>query len=277
MKKINIHLISDSTGETLEAMSRAVISQFDDIDINEFIWTFIRSSTQISKIKESISDNPGIVLYTILKDDIITDLENHCQTLNVPCIAALSRVFSGFSSYLKMDISHSIGRQYALDNDYFSKVEAINYTIEHDDGKKTSNLDYADIIVIGVSRTSKSPTSIFLSCKGYKTANIPFISLESFPKIIHELTHPLIVGLTINPEKLLQIREVRINSMGDKNFESDYIKIDKIKQEIVESKILFTKLRCPIIDVTKTSVEETTAKIIKLYLGKFPDKKILKK
>jgi regulator of PEP synthase PpsR (kinase-PPPase family) len=268
MKKTNLHLISDSTGETLGAISRAVISQFENLEVEEFIWPLTRSSNQIEKIKESISQNPGIILYTILKDDLILDLKNHCNKLDLPCISALSRIIGQFSRYLKMDVTGSIGRQHILDEEYFSKVEAINYTIEHDDGQKARDLDSADIIIIGVSRTSKSPTSVFLSCRGYKTANIPFVTLDSFPKEIYDVKKPLIVGLTINPEKLLQVRQVRVNSMGDTNLETDYIKIDKIKNEIAESRILFSRLKCPIIDVTRRSVEETSAKIIQLYVSR---------
>lgn len=268
MTKVNIHLISDSTGETLGSISRAVISQFESVETEEFLWPLTRTMNQIDKIKESIIKNPGIVLYTILQDDMINALRRHCYKLNIPCISALSRIISQFSQYLKMDVTNSIGRQHILDQEYFSKVEAINYTIEHDDGQKVRDLDFADIIIIGVSRTSKSPTSVFLSCRGYKTANIPFVNLASFPKEIYDVKKPLIVGLMINPDKLLQIREVRVDSMGDTNLETDYIKIEKIKKEIAESRILFSQLKCPIIDVTKRSVEETSAKIIQLYIAR---------
>tara|TARA_Y100000389_G_scaffold112461_1_gene109507 strand:- start:704 stop:1519 length:816 start_codon:yes stop_codon:yes gene_type:complete len=268
MKKLNLHLISDSTGETLGAISRAVISQFDNIEVEEFIWPLTRGYNQFEKIKNTISQNPGIVLYTILKDDLIKDLKKHCDNLNLPCISALSRIISQFSRYLQMDVAGSIGRQHILDEEYFLKVEAINYTIEHDDGQKVRDLDNADIVIVGVSRTSKSPTSVFLSCRGYKTANIPFVNLDTFPKEIYDIKKPLIVGLMINPEKLMQVRQVRVNTMGDTNIETDYIKIEKIKKEIAESRILFSKLQCPIIDVTKRSVEETSAKIMQLYVSR---------
>lgn len=268
MKKLNLHLISDSTGETLGSVSRAVISQFDNVEVEEFIWPLTRDINQIERIKDSITNSPGIVLYTILKDELTKTLRRHCDDLNLPCISALSMIISQFSRYLKMDVSGSIGRQYTLDEEYFSKVEAINYTIEHDDGKKIRDLDSADIIIIGVSRTSKSPTSIFLSCRGYKTTNIPFVDLESFPKEIYEVKKPLIVGLMIDPEKLLQVRKARISSMGDTNIETNYIKIEKIKNEVAKSRILFSKLKCPIIDVTRRSVEETSAKIMQLYVSR---------
>lgn len=266
-KIINLHLISDSTGETLSSVSRAVLSQFEDVDSNDFVWPLIRTKSQIEKVKESITKNPGIVLYTIMEDSLIENLKNHCYELQIPCIPVLSRIISEFSNYLGLNISHSIGRQHLLDRDYFSRVEAINYTINHDDGQLSWDLYDADIIIVGVSRTSKSPTSVYLSCRGYKTANIPFVDIKTIPENIYDLKKPLIVGLTINPEKLIQIRQSRLALLG-KDIESDYIDIEAVKIEIAESRKLFSKLNCPVIDVTKRSVEETAAKIIQLYQAK---------
>ncbi len=260
---INIHLVSDSTGETLSSIARAVMSQFEDIESNDYIWSLVRTKSQIEKIKSSISQNPGIVMYTILQDDIIDDLKSHCKDLKIPCISALSQVISTFSNYLNMNISNVVGRQHSLDEEYFSKVEAINYTMTHDDGQSDWGLYEADIIIVGVSRTSKSPTSVYLSCRGYKTANIPFVSIETIPSALYDLKKPLIVGLTINPEKLVQIRKSRMISMGQEE-ETDYIDIESVKKEVIESRKLFSKLNCPVIDVTKRSVEETAAKITQL-------------
>lgn len=266
-KKINLHLVSDSTGETLSAVARAVLSQFEGVESDDFIWPLVRTKGQVEKIKESIQKNPGIVLYTILEDEITEDLKKFCYELQLPCIPVLSRIITEFSNYLGMNISHVIGRQHILDEQYFSRVEAVNYTLAHDDGQSTWDLYDADIVVIGVSRTSKSPTSVYLSLRGYKTANIPFVTLETFPLNIYDLKSPLIVGLTINPEKLIQIRQNRLLMLGQE-LETDYIDIDKVKSEIAESRKLFAKLVCPVIDVTKKSVEETAAKIIQLYQEK---------
>jgi len=267
IKKINLHLVSDSTGETLSAVARAVLSQFEGVESNDFIWPLVRTKSQVEKIKDSIKKNPGIVLYTILEDEITEDLKKFCYELQLPCIPVLSRIITEFSNYLGMNISQVIGRQHILDEQYFSRVEAVNYTLTHDDGQSTWDLYDADIVVIGVSRTSKSPTSVYLSLRGYKTANIPFVSLETFPQNIHDLKSPLIVGLTINPEKLIQIRQNRLLMLGQE-LETDYIDLDKVKSEIAESRKLFAKLTCPVIDVTKKSVEETAAKIIQLYQEK---------
>lgn len=266
-KKINLHLVSDSTGETLTSVSRAVLSQFEGVESHDFIWPLVRSKAQLEKVMEAISKNPGIVLYTILQDDLIEVLKNHCYELQLPCIPVLSRIITEFSNYLGMNISHTIGRQHILDEEYFSRVEAINYTINHDDGQSTWDLYDADIVIVGVSRTSKSPTSVYLSCRGYKTANVPFVSIKTMPDTIYDLKKPLVVGLTINPEKLMQIRQSRLNSIGQ-DTKTDYIDIDAIKLEVAESRKLFAKLGCPIIDVTKKSVEETAARIIQLFQQK---------
>ena len=260
---INLHLISDSTGETLSSVSRAVMSQFEDIEANEFIWPLTRTKSQIEKAKESIKLNPGIVMYTILEDKLIEDLRSYCNEMKIPCISVLSRIISEFSNYLGSNISNSIGRQHILDAEYFSKVEAINYTITHDDGQSHWDLYDADIVIIGVSRTSKSPTSVYLSFRGYKTANVPFVSMLTVPSSLFELKKPLIVGLTIHPEKLMKIRETRLNHLGQ-DLPIIYTDIDAIKYEIAESRKLYAKLQCPIIDVTQRSVEETAAKIIQL-------------
>ena len=260
---INLHLISDSTGETLSSVSRAVMSQFEDIEANEFIWPLTRTKSQIEKAKESIKLNPGIVMYTILEDKLIEDLRSYCNEMKIPCISVLSRIISEFSNYLGSNISNSIGRQHILDAEYFSKVEAINYTITHDDGQSHWDLYDADIVIIGVSRTSKSPTSVYLSFRGYKTANVPFVSMLTVPSSLSELKKPLIVGLTIHPEKLMKIRETRLNHLGQ-DLPIIYTDIDAIKYEIAESRKLYAKLQCPIIDVTQRSVEETAAKIIQL-------------
>lgn len=266
-KTINLHLISDSTGETLSAVARAVLSQFEGIDSNDFIWPLIRTKQQLAKALESIEKHKGVVLYTIMHDDLVEDLRKHCHLLNIPCIPVLSHIIAEFSKHLGMGITHSVGRQHLLDSEYFSRVDAISYTITHDDGQSAWDLFDADIVLIGVSRTSKSPTSVYLSCRGYKTANIPFVSIETIPQNIYELKKPLIVGLTINPEKLVQIRQTRLASLGQES-ETNYIDLESIKKEVAESRKLFSRLQCPVIDVTKRSVEETAARIIQLLQEK---------
>ncbi len=266
-RTINIHLVSDSTGETLSSVSRAALSQFENVESIDFTWPLVRTKSQIEKINESITKNPGIVMYTILQDDIVGSLIAHCNKIGVPHISVLSDVVQKFSSHLEMDVNNVTGRQHLLDENYFSRVEAINYTMSHDDGQSDWDIDKADIMLIGVSRTSKTPTSIYLSCRGYKTANIPFVSIEAMPSNLISLTKPLIVGLVINPEKLVDIRSNRMVSMGQDE-KTNYIDIDSVKKEIAESRKLFTRLKCPVIDVTNRSVEETSARIIQFYQSK---------
>lgn len=266
-KTINLHLISDSTGETLSSVARAVLSQFEGVESNDFIWPLVRTKPQLDRVLESIAQHRGIVLYTILHDNLTEELRKECYNLQIPCIPVLSHIIAEFSNFLNMNISHTIGRQHLLDGEYFSRVEAISYTLTHDDGQSSWDLYESDIVIIGVSRTSKSPTSVYLSCRGYKTANIPFVSMETIPSSIFELKKPLIVGLVINPEKLVQIRQSRMALIG-KDIGSDYIDIEAVKNEVAESRKLFTRLNCHVIDVTKRSVEETSAKIIHLLQEK---------
>ncbi len=266
-KLINLHLVSDSTGETLSSVARAVLSQFEGVDSNDFIWPLVRTKPQMDRVLESIKQAPGIVLYTILHDELVEDLKKQCFALKIPCIPVLSHIIAEFSNYLGMTISHTVGRQHLLDSEYFSRVEAISYSITHDDGQSSWDLFEADIVIIGVSRTSKSPTSVYLSCRGYKTANIPFVSIDTIPQTVYDLAKPLIVGLTINPEKLLQIRQTRLTSLGQDS-PTGYVDIESIQNEVAESRKLFAKLNCPVIDVTKRSVEETAAKIIQLLQEK---------
>ncbi len=271
-KKINLHLISDSTGETIGSIARAVLSQFKNVETNDFVWSLTRTKTQLDKALEAINQYPGIVLYTIMQEELVEELRKKCHQLQLPCIPVLSPIIAEFSKYLNMNITQAVGRQHLLDQQYFSRVGAISYTITHDDGQASFDYYEADIIIIGVSRTSKSPTSIYLSLKGYKVANIPFVSIETIPEIIYELKKPLIVGLVINPEKLVNIRQTRLNSIGENSI-CDYTDIEKIQREINESKKLFAKLQCHIIDVTKKSVEETSAKIVQLLQDKKLEKK----
>lgn len=262
-KQVNLHLISDSTGETLSSIARAVLTQFEGVVSRDFIWPLVKTKAQLNCIIEEIRKNPGIVLYTIVKEEMVEELRKECLSLEIPCISVLSKIITEFSNYLRMDVSRLSGSQHMLNSEYFLKVEAINYTMAHDDGKLNWDLFDADIILIGVSRTSKTPTSIYLSCRGYKTANIPFVSVDTIPESLFSLKKPTIIGLTINPEKLVQIRQTRINSMATDSC-LDYVDLELIKSEIKESRKLFTRLNCAVIDVTKSSVEETAAKIIRL-------------
>ncbi len=261
MKKFNLHLVSDSTGETVSSVARAAIAQFEDVQEEEFNWTLVRSKAQLDKVIESIHENPGVVMYTLVDTELREKLKLECARRGLPCIAVLANVVNELSSYLGMEVHALPGRQHELNEDYFSRVDAINYALAHDDGQGNWELEDADIILVGVSRTSKSPTCMYLAYKGYKTANVPFVLDCPLPPNLETLTKPLIVGLTINPERLQQIRKTRLQSINQEA-DTNYVDMEYMQREITESRKLYQKNRWPVIDVTKRSVEETAATII---------------
>jgi regulator of PEP synthase PpsR (kinase-PPPase family) len=270
VKKFNIHLVSDSTGETVGSVARAALAQFDDVEPEEFIWTLVRSTAQLEKVIEGIRENPGAVMYTLVDNGLRDVLKLECAKRGLPCIAVLANVVNELSSYLGEEIHALPGRQHALDEDYFSRVDAINYSLTHDDGQGHWELSDADIILVGVSRTSKSPTCMYLAYKGYKTANVPFVLDCPLPTELEQMTKPLVIGLTINPERLQQIRKTRLQSLNQEH-DSNYIDMDYMQREIAESRKLFQKHKWPVIDVTRRSVEETAATILQ-HLKKHQEK-----
>ncbi|MBT4989566.1 MAG: kinase/pyrophosphorylase [Rickettsiales bacterium] len=263
-KQINLHLISDSTGETLISMSRAVLSQFANIEVNEHVWSLVRGEVKVDKIIESIRKNPGIVLYTILDERLLKKLVEYCEANNLPCIAALDNIIHKFSRYIGEDVVNHPGRQYKLDDDYFNRIDAINFTISHDDGQKLQDVEKSDVIIVGPSRTSKSPTCIYLAYRGIKAANVPFVHEVVFSKKISELKNKLVVGFSIDPEILIQIRKTRMRNIGAGEGFS-YIDIYKVKEEILAARRLYLENNWPIIDISRKSVEETATSIIQMY------------
>lgn len=267
MRHIHLHLISDSTGETVCSVARASLAQFDGIDAEEHIWSLIRTKGQLEKVVSEIERFPGVVMYTIVDKTLRDMLKKECARINMPCIPILSRIISELSSYLGVQISAHPGKQHELDDDYFSRVEAMNFTIQHDDGQSAWDIDEADIILVGVSRTSKSPTCMYLAHRGYKAANIPYVSGCPLPPNLEGITGPLVVGLTISPETLIHIRKNRLLSIKEEKH-TDYIDLDSVQKEIAEARRFFTKNGWPVVDVTRRSVEETAATIIQWYQEK---------
>lgn len=263
-KTVNLHLVSDSTGETVGSVARAALAQFEELEIEEHSWTLVRTKAQVEKVIEAIRQNPGIVMYTLVDNGLRDALKMECARRGLPCIAVIAGVVAEISAYLGMETHASPGRQHELNEDYFSRVDAINYALAHDDGQGHWELEEADIILVGVSRTSKSPTCVYLAYKGLKAANVPFVLDCPLPPVLETITRPLIVGLTINPERLLQIRKTRLQSLNhDKD--SNYIDMEYMQREITESRKLFARHQWPVIDVTKRSVEETAATIIQYH------------
>ena len=263
-KHFHLHLVSDSTGETVNMVARSSLVQFENIDQTEHVWNMIRSESQIRDIIEGVKKNPGFVLYTLVDTEMRMLLETSCRELKVPCIPILDPVINALGSYLKAEIQAAPGRQHVMDAEYFSRIEALHFVLSHDDGQATRSLDEADVIIVGVSRTSKTPTCIYLANRGLKVANVPIVPGCELPVELIQSKKPLIVGLTNDPRQLVQIRRNRLRSLGQDE-ETDYIDPDTVTNEVKEAKRLYASQNWPVIDVTRKSIEEVSAKILQLY------------
>ncbi|WP_169566609.1 pyruvate, water dikinase regulatory protein [Sneathiella limimaris] len=264
MGDLHLHLVSDSTGETLQSITKAALVQFEAKDPVEHVWSMTRTIRQIDDIIDSIQKNPGLVLFTVVNKELRAALEKGCRKANVPCVSILDPVMASLSQYLGQESRGLPGRQHMLDQQYFARIEALNYTMAHDDGQMPDGLEDADIILVGVSRTSKTPTSFYLSHRGIKTANIPIVVGCPLPPQLFEVKKPFVVGLTSSPDRLSQIRKNRLLSLKETH-DTNYVDMEGIKNEVLEARKLCTKHKWPVIDVTRRSVEETAAQIITLF------------
>ena len=258
----HVHLVSDSTGETLNAMLKATASQFAAAKPLEHIFALVRSRAQMEKTLAAIEASPGIVLYTVINPELRRLLEMRCSELQTPAISVLDPLMDAFTEYLDLEQTHKAGAQHQLDEDYFRRIEALDYTISHDDGQMTWDLEPADVVLIGVSRTSKTPTCMYLANRGIKAANVPLVPTSDPPKELFSLRKPLIVGLIAAPDRLAQIRKSRIGEMNAEGSVDEYSDLDQIRKEVIRAKRLCAKNRWPVIDVTRRSVEETAAAIL---------------
>jgi regulator of PEP synthase PpsR (kinase-PPPase family) len=261
-----IYLISDSTGETLDRVFLAIKAQFKNIKYNVRSYFFTRTENQINKIlNEAKKKENSIILYTIVDNGLAKFLADKSDEKKIPCFGVLGNLILNFSKLLKQEASHIPSGQHALNEEYYKRIEAIQFTINHDDGNLINEIEKADIILLGVSRTSKTPTSIYLANKGFKTSNIPLVNEKSIPEILKKNTKTsCVIGLTSEAKRLVDIRKNRMNTL--KEMESiNYTNIDKIRNEVGEAKKTFKKYKWPTIDVTRKSVEETAASIIKIY------------
>ena len=262
----HVHLVSDSTGETLNAMARAVCARFENVLPIEHIYALVRSQRQLDRALGDIGEAPGIVLHTIVDDKLRSDLEDGCRRLDQPCIPALDPLVSALSRYLGASTTTRVGAHLRLDNDYFNRMDALNYAISHDDGQGGQDLDLADVVLVGVSRTSKTPTCIYLAHRGVRAANVPLVPGRPIPDKLTKLRKALVVGLTISPDRLLQIRRNRLLSLKEGR-ESAYVDTDAVRNEIIEARRLYERQGWPLIDVSRRSVEETAAAILNLMHG----------
>ncbi|MBD3729852.1 MAG: kinase/pyrophosphorylase [Sphingomonadales bacterium] len=263
MSRIHLHLLSDSTGETLEMIAKAALAQFENADVIRHFWPMVRSQQHLDRIMEEIAGNPGLVLYTLVNADTRKRLEEHVRTLALPAVAVLDEVTAALEAQLGQQARGRPGRQHSMDEAYFDRVEAIQYTIAHDDGVGWENWEAADIVLAGVSRTSKTPTSIYLANRGYKVANIPLVVESPPPPVLFSLRRPLVVGLTTAPERLVQVRRNRLLSLNEAT-ETAYVDNDRVKAELAFARRMFADNGWPVIDVTRRSIEETAAAVLKL-------------
>jgi regulator of PEP synthase PpsR (kinase-PPPase family) len=257
----HVHLVSDSTGETLNAMSKAAVARFDDVIPIEHSYPLVRSMRQLERVLGEIEAAPGVAIHTIIDHELRTALEAGCRELETPCIAALDPLVASLGRYLGAALSSRVGAQHTMDNDYFNRIEALNYAIGHDDGQATQNLESADVVLVGVSRTSKTPTSIYLAHRGVRAANVPLAPGVPIPAQLFELKKPLVVGLIVSPDRLVQIRRSRLLAIADGR-DSAYVDLETVREEIIKARRLFERNGWPMIDVTRRSVEEVSAAII---------------
>ena len=261
-----IFLISDSTGETLDRIFLSLKAQFKNIEYKVNSYSFTRTENQIHKILDlAIREKNSIILYTIVDNNLAKFLANTCDKKKIPCFGVLGSLILNFSKLFNQKASHEPSGQHALNDEYYDRIEAIQFTMNHDDGNLLNDVEKSDIILLGVSRTSKTPTSIYLANKGFKTANIPLVNKNSIPNNLKENPQNFcVIGLTTEAERLADVRKNRISSLKEKK-NQDYTNLDKIKKEVEEAKNTFKKYKWPTIDVTRKSVEETAASIIKIY------------
>src|SRR5688572_25695558 len=260
----HLHLISDATGETLITVARAATAQYAKVLPVEHIYPLIRNQKQLDRVLAEIEESPGIVLYTLLEDDLVSRLEEKCRELSLPCMSILGPVLQLLQSYLGSESTHRVGAQHTLNAEYFKRIDALNYTMLHDDGQHVDDLEHADVVLIGVSRTSKTPTSIYLANRGVKTANIPLVPGVPAPPNLETLAQPLVVGLTATPERIVQIRQNRLLGLRAEHEADQYNDKQAVAGEIAAARKLCARHNWPIIDVTRRSIEETAAEVMAL-------------
>ena len=264
-EKYNVYLISDSTGETLERIFLSLKSQFSNFEYNKKDFVFVRTEQQIDKIiDECLNNKNSIILYTIVGIKLAKYIAKKSEENNIPCFGILGNLILNFSKLLNQKAIHKPSAQHVLDDDYYKRIEAIQFTMSHDDGKKTDDIENSDVVLLGVSRTSKTPTSIYLANRGFKTINIPLVTNYEIPeKLKQRNLKTCVIGLYADPQRLSDIRRNRVAIMNDKKI-TNYTDMEAIKKEVDDSKLLFKKYNWPIIDVTRKSVEETAASILKI-------------
>ena len=262
-KVFHLHLVSDATGETIHSVARACLAQFEGVLATEHFWNLIRTDRQLDGVIEGISANPGVVVFTLVDDHLRQRLQDTCRELSAPCISVLDPVIATLASYLGIRSQSRPGRQYALDAAYFMRMEAVDFALTHDDGQSTWDLHQADVVLVGVSRTSKTPTCLYLANRGYNAANIPYVPNCPLPPEINQLNRPLFVGLTKDPDQLVQVRRARMRMLNQTE-SSDYVDPESVRAEVLEARRFYNSHGWPVIDVSRRAIEETAAEVLSL-------------
>lgn len=263
-RSFHFHLVSDATGETVITVARAASVQFEGVEAVEHLWSLVRTENQLKRVLANVEANPGIVMFTLVDDDLRSLLQEGCRTLDVPCIPLLDLVIATLSGFLGVESRNLPGGQHVMDAQYFDRIEAMNFALTHDDGQSAVTLNDADIVLVGVSRTSKTPTCFYLANRGLKTANVPLVPGCPLPAELETLAKPLVVGLTRGADQLVAIRRNRLRMIGQGE-ETEYIDPTVVGEEVKDARRLFAKAEWPVIDVTRRSIEETAAAILQLY------------
>jgi regulator of PEP synthase PpsR (kinase-PPPase family) len=262
-KTFHVHQVSDATGETLNAIAKAALAQFEGVTVQEHAYTLVRSRRQLERAVDHIRENPGLVFFTLASVELRDELVAQCNALSVPCLDVLDTPVAMMRRFLGAAETHRPGGQHEVDQRYLQRIEALNFTIQHDDGQSLDTLNEAEIILVGASRTSKTPTCVYLAIRGLRAANVPLVPGIAPPEPLLRAKGPLIVGLWASPERLIQVRRNRLSTMGERR-DTEYVEMDSVRAEVTATRRLFDQHDWPAIDVSRRSIEETAAAIINL-------------
>lgn len=262
-RSYHLHLISDATGETCITVARAAAAQFQGVEAVEHLWSLVRTESQLKRVLAHVEADPGVVMYTLVDPELRALLHDGCRRIDVPCISLLDMVISALSGFLGIESRNQPGRQHIMDANYSKRIEAMNYALSHDDGRSPVTLHEADVVIVGVSRTSKTPTCFYLANRGLKAANVPVVPGCPMPPELMALDRAFVVGLTCHPEQLIDVRRSRMRMIGETGA-TDYVDPMQVEEEVKQAKRLFAKAAWPVIDVSRRSIEETAAAILQL-------------
>ncbi|MBU6442375.1 MAG: kinase/pyrophosphorylase [Alphaproteobacteria bacterium] len=262
-KTYHLHLVSDATGETLNTIAKAASAQFEGVDVQEHFYALVRSSRQLQRVIDHIREEPGLVYFTLVNPELRRELEAHCASIGVPFLAVLDAPIATMRQYLGTAETHKPGAQHEVDQRYLQRMEALNYTITHDDGQALETLDQAQVVLVGASRTSKTPTCVYLAIRGLRAANVPIVPGLILPPQLLAAKGPLVVGLWTSPDRLVQVRRNRLNTLGEVR-DTSYVDLEAVRAEVTATRKLFETHNWPAIDVSRRSVEETAAAVLNL-------------